>query len=291
MVGWLVGRFVGRSVCRSVGWSVVWLFGWSVGPVKGVENKKLAPKVRTPMRASANGAKQKVDTTKCPAEDSKHITPNQSFIEEIADLLDNLPLDVCVELTRRFLPALPNLSPGAARSRAVLKTVILFIAEYGRTAKRTNGGPLRLACWNADGVRGRRLEHFLGYHCVDICLLRETHLSPEQAFRFAYYVCNRTDRNAQGGGTAILVLRVIDHYALPVPGLRHLEATAIQTTLANRPVKILAVYPSPSRPLIKRDLSACLDGGLRVLMTGDLNAKHVDWNARVITTRGRLLRD
>ena len=33
--------------------------------------------------------------------------------------------------------------------------------------------PLRLACWNADGVRGRKLEmeHFLNQHGVDICLL------------------------------------------------------------------------------------------------------------------------
>ena len=54
---------------------------------------------------------------------------------------------------------------------------------------------------------------------------------------------------------------------------------------------ILAVYLSPSRPLIKRDLSACLDGGLPVLMAGDLNAKHVDWKTRLTTTRSRLLRD
>jgi hypothetical protein len=47
--------------------------------------------------------------------------------------------------------------------------------------------------------------------------------------------------------------------------------------LANGPVKILAAYLSPSRPLIEADLSACLSGGLPVLMAGDLNAKHVDW--------------
>jgi endonuclease/exonuclease/phosphatase family metal-dependent hydrolase len=157
--------------------------------------------------------------------------------------------------------------------------------------RRTNGRCLRLACWNADGVRGGRLEleHFIGHHGVDICLLGDTHLSPEQAFRLANYVCHRTDRNAQGGGTAILVRRGIDHHA--VPGLRHVKATAIKITLAGRPVKILAVYLSLSRPLIKRDLSACLDGGLPVLMAGDLNAKHVDWNSRLTTTRGRLLRD
>jgi len=61
--------------------------------------------------------------------------------------------------------------------------------------------------------------------------------------------------------------------------------------LAGRPVKILAAYPSPSRPLIGEDLTACFGGGLPVLMAGDLNAKHVDWNSRLNTRRGKLLRN
>jgi hypothetical protein len=38
--------------------------------------------------------------------------------------------------------------------------------------------------------------------------------------------------------------------------------------LAAKPVKILAAYVSPTRPLIVSDLSACLGGGLPVLMDG-----------------------
>ena len=152
--------------------------------------------------------------------------------------------------------------------------------------------PLRLACWNADGVRGRKLEleHFLGQHGVDICLLSETYLNPGQPFRLANYVCHRTDRPTLGGGTAILVRRGIVHHSVPVPGLTHLEATAIQVTLAGRPVIVLAAYLSPTRPLIGADLSSCFGWGLPVLMAGDLNAKHVDWNSRLTTRRGKLLR-
>ena len=74
--------------------------------------------------------------------------------------------------------------------------------------------------------------------------------------------------------------------------MRHLEATVIEIKLAGVPAKVLAVYFSPSRSKIKRDLSTCLDdGGLPMLIAGDLNAKHVDWNSRLTTTRGRLLRD
>ena len=55
--------------------------------------------------------------------------------------------------------------------------------------------------------------------------------------------------------------------------------------LVSGPVKILAAYLSPSGPLIEADLSACLCRGLPVPVAGDLNAKHVDWNSRLITTR------
>jgi len=111
-----------------------------------------------------------------------------------------------------------------------------------RPRRKVWGKALRLACWNADGVRGRNLEleHFLSQHGVDICLLCETFLNSGQAFRLANYVCNRTDRPSAGGGTANLVRRGIVHHSVPVPSLTHLEATAIQVIMAGRPVKILA---------------------------------------------------
>ena len=111
-----------------------------------------------------------------------------------------------------------------------------------RPRRTVRGKALRLACLNADGVRGRmlELEHFLSQHGVDICLLSETFLNSGQAFRLANYVCHRTDKPTAGGGTAILVRRGITHHSVPVPGLTQLEATAIQIMLAGRPVKVLA---------------------------------------------------
>jgi hypothetical protein len=152
---------------------------------------------------------------------------------------------------------------------------------------------LRLACWNADGVRGRKLEleHILSQHGVDICLLTETHLRESDVFRLANFVCHGTDRPTEGGRTAVLVRRGIDHYAVPVLGLTQLEATAIHIMLASGPLKIVAVYLSPSRPIVGSDLSACFGGGFPVLIAGDLNAKQADWNSRLTTTRGKLLRD
>ena len=60
---------------------------------------------------------------------------NHSPIEEISDLLDKLPLNACMDLTRRLLTSIPILPSGTARTRAVLKIVILFVAEYGSTTQ------------------------------------------------------------------------------------------------------------------------------------------------------------
>jgi hypothetical protein len=59
------------------------------------------------------------------------VVPIQSStfpLEEISDLLYHLPLQECVELTRRCLTSISSLPTGAARPRAVLKTIILFVA-------------------------------------------------------------------------------------------------------------------------------------------------------------------
>jgi hypothetical protein len=141
-------------------------------------------------------------------------------------------------------------------------------------------------------VRGRKLEleHFLNQYGIDICRLIETFLNHGQALQLSNYVYHRTDRPTVGGGTAILVRRGIAHYSVPIPGLTNFEATAIQVTMAGKPVKILETYLSPSRPLIGAYLSACI-GGMPVFMAGDLKSKHMDWNSRLSTRRGRQLLD
>ena len=105
----------------------------------------------------------------------------------------------------------------------------------------------------------------------------------------AYNLCLPSYIPVNRDGTAILVHQVIRYYAVLIQGLRHLEATAIQVMLASILVLTLAVYLSPSQLLIEPDLSASLGDRLPILMEGDLNAKHMDWNSRLIMTKVRLL--
>jgi hypothetical protein len=131
------------------------------------------------------------------------------------------------------------------------------------------------------------LEHFLNKHGVNICILSESLLHLGQAFWLAN--CLPPHRRTAGGATATLAHHGVVHHSVPVPGLTHLEANAIQIMLAGRLVNVLAAYLSTSCPLIRADLDACFGGWLLVLLAGDLNIKHVDWNSRLSTRKGKLL--
>jgi len=92
----------------------------AIKPAAGKSEKKAAASVKT--AAAKPTTPHLVVPTQIPT----------SPLEEISDL-DRLPLQACVELTRRLLTSISSLPTGAARPRAVLKTVILFVAEYGST--------------------------------------------------------------------------------------------------------------------------------------------------------------
>jgi len=148
------------------------------------EETKGAPKL-----ATVKPKKAAVSVKTATANLVVHTQFSTSPLEEISDLFDHLPLEACVEQTHWLLTSVSSLPTWAARPRAVL--------NMAPRPRSTEGGKApHLACWNADGVRGRKLEleHFLNQHGVDVYLLSETFLNPGQAFRLAKYVCHRTDR-------------------------------------------------------------------------------------------------
>jgi hypothetical protein len=102
--------------------------------------KKPKPKSTAAIKPAAGKTKKKaavsVKTATAKPTTPEPVVPTQSStspLEEISDLLDHLIIQACVELTHRLLTSISSLPTGAARPRAVLKTVILFVAEYGST--------------------------------------------------------------------------------------------------------------------------------------------------------------
>jgi hypothetical protein len=95
--------------------------------------------IATPTSKTARPKKPALKTPAAPKAASAHPSstklvvnphPTSSPLEDISDLLDQLPIDVCVELIRRLLTSISSLPSGAARPRAVLKTVIFFVLLY-----------------------------------------------------------------------------------------------------------------------------------------------------------------
>jgi hypothetical protein len=106
---------------------------------KTARPKKPEPKSTAAPKSAAGKSKKKaaasVKAVAATPTTPKLVVPTQSSspLQDISDLLDHLPLQACVELTRRLLASISSLPTGAARPRAVLKVVVLFVAEYGST--------------------------------------------------------------------------------------------------------------------------------------------------------------
>ena len=55
-------------------------------------------------------------------------------------------------------------------------------------------------------------------------------------------------------------------------------------------VQMVAAYKAPQKELLHRDLAVAFDAHRRVIMAGDLNCKHRNWNSRLTAPNGKRLR-
>ena len=103
---------------------------------KRAGTKKPEPKPTAAAQPAAGKSKKKLAASVKTAA-TKPTTPflvvPTKPLEEISDLHDRLPLQARVELLLLLLTSFSSLPTGTARPPAVLKTVILFVAEYGST--------------------------------------------------------------------------------------------------------------------------------------------------------------
>lgn len=151
---------------------------------------------------------------------------------------------------------------------------------------------LQMASWNINGLRGNKaeLEEMLDRRSIDILALQETKLREEQLIKIRGYKVYRKDRNARGGGVALLVKNGIDHHPIVVPQLQHLEAVAVVVTMHGREtVTITSCYQTPRQPILGEDIDAVLPVDSQCVAMGDFNAKSQAWNSRLTNTRGREL--
>lgn len=148
--------------------------------------------------------------------------------------------------------------------------------------------PARLVTWNANGLKPRisELRAFIQQQDLDLVLLNETKLTDKDKIKINNYQILRKDRTNRGGGVAIIIKNNIAYQTIKLDNRLSIEAICIK--LENK-THIIAVYNRPSNNFTNLDLDILTSVGDRVLIIGDLNAKHTSWNNTRNNTNGLTL--
>lgn len=152
---------------------------------------------------------------------------------------------------------------------------------------------IKIMHWNANSIQNKteELVHFLQEHDIDVALISETHLKPCNKFKVQNYSVYRTDRmRGPGGGTAILVKKLTQHYALPQMETEQTETTGIQLSTTEGNINIHAIYIPPGNDLPENDLQEIFRTDTPTVAAGDYNAKNTEWYSNVNNNRGQLLK-
>ena len=160
------------------------------------------------------------------------------------------------------------------------------------TPIKTNPKHLRILAWNANGVRAKILElrELLCRLKIDIALISESHLKPNQRVSVPNYLQYRTDRlDGRGGGTAIFIKKNINHAEIPIPDNINIETTLIKIISASGDVYVAACYNPPQNDLVQEDFLFLSSLQGRIIAAGDFNAKHSTWNCVATNKNGRIL--
>ena len=147
--------------------------------------------------------------------------------------------------------------------------------------------------WNAQSIRHTKHEllNLLQSDRIPVALINETHLRAEDKFTTRNFTTYRSDRqDGRGGGVAIIVHKTIEHQKIEIPPLNRTEAVAIKLEANGHPVTLVSVY-NPPRDIDTDDLETLLQISNSVIIAGDLNAKHRDWQCNSTNRSGTKLYD
>ncbi|KAF8778828.1 RNA-directed DNA polymerase mobile like protein [Argiope bruennichi] len=129
----------------------------------------------------------------------------------------------------------------------------------------------------------------------DIILLQETKLKNDYSPYLPEYSFYRQDGppNPLCGETGIFIKNNINHEEIFIPNLKNIENTIIKLQLNNRPQIVIASIYIPCNPdkHFTSDLEKILNLNNSVILCGDMNAHHTNWNCKSSNRTGKALVD
>ena len=129
-------------------------------------------------------------------------------------------------------------------------------------------------------------------HKIDIALISEKHFTSRTVFQNPHYaVYHTTYTNETAHGVAAVILRSsIRHHELPPHQSDKIQSATVQLDAHPWPLTISVIYCSPRHAIFTDDYVTFFRSlGSRFLISGDWNAKHTAWGARLTTPKGKNL--
>ncbi|KAJ2938643.1 hypothetical protein O0L34_g11971 [Tuta absoluta] len=154
---------------------------------------------------------------------------------------------------------------------------------------------LRIATWNVNGLAPNTHEVtiLLAEHKLDILLVSEAHCTASTSVKINDFQCYTTHHpdGTGHGGTAVVIKKSIKHHLWSEYKSDAIQATTVTVEDQTGPLNVCAVYCPPRHKLTEQmftDFFGTL--GSRYVIGGDWNSKHTHWGSRLITTKGRQLK-
>ena len=154
------------------------------------------------------------------------------------------------------------------------------------------GYKLKIISWNANGINSKNkldlLINLIIKEKIDIILLNETRIRKNKNLKIKGFTTIRRDRNDNSGhgGVAIFIKNNIDFKEINPIIDCSIEHAIIQ--LSNK-LTIIIVYNSPINNFIQNDILKLTKVSKKMLIIGDLNARHQFWNCQSNNANGRTL--
>ncbi|KAK9679961.1 Endonuclease-reverse transcriptase [Popillia japonica] len=123
---------------------------------------------------------------------------------------------------------------------------------------------------------------------IQVLMLNETRTSAAYKIRLRGFQTEHLRINGVNGGVAVLVRNDVPYNRMHIrtPILKHTEVIAIQ--FADGTI-LAAVYNSPQKKITSEELNALFSLGHKVILAGDFNATHANWNCNKNNANGNTL--
>lgn len=150
---------------------------------------------------------------------------------------------------------------------------------------------IQIVSWNANGLSNKipELIHYLNHNNIDIIFIHELKFRQDQTLRIRGYQSYIQLRpNSRFGGVGVLVRDGLPHMhikSLHTSTIEHIIITLQDNTT------LIGVYNAPSKNFTEACLAKLLNMSGKVVLIGDLNARHTEWNCHISNKNGRTLSD